>query len=57
MVFKKLFLGFLVFAAIFPRIFVKNKKINDWLTLNMPVKAPNLLAGEFLWGWACPCES
>jgi hypothetical protein len=40
----------LVFVAIFSPIFVKNKKINGWLTLNMPVKASNLLAGEFLGG-------
>ena len=49
--FYKAFLGSLVFVAIFAPIFVKNKKINGWLTLNMPVKASNLLAGEFLGGW------
>jgi hypothetical protein len=42
----------LVFVAIFAPIFDKNKKINGWLTLNMTVKASNLLSGEFLdGGW------
>jgi hypothetical protein len=50
MVFIKPVLGNLGFVAIFAPIFVKNKKINDWLTLNMPVKASNLLAGKFLGG-------
>jgi len=46
-----LFLESLVFVAIFAPIFDKNKKINGWLTLNMTVKASNLLSGEFFDGW------
>ena len=46
-----MFLEPLVFVAIFAPIFYKNKNINGWLTLNMTVKASNLLSGEFLDGW------
>lgn len=50
---QNLFLESLVFGVIFPRIFDKNKKLDDRSTLNMPVKVSNLLAGEFLVGWCC----
>jgi hypothetical protein len=54
MVFKSLFLESLVFVAIFPRIFDKNKKLDDRSTLNMTAKASNLLSGELLgWWWWC----
>jgi hypothetical protein len=40
----------LVFGAIFPRIFDKNKKLDDRSTLNMPVNVSNQLSGEVVGG-------
>jgi hypothetical protein len=40
----------LVFVAIFPRIFDKNKKLDGRSTLNMRAGLSNLLSGEFVDG-------